>query len=210
MHPDHAAISCDDPGFDERYLAISARDPRFDGQFISGVSSTGIYCRPSCPANTPGRGNVTFYRTAAAAHASGFRACKRCLPDAVPGSPDWNAGDDLAARAMRLICDGVVEREGVQGLARRLGYTERHVARVLVRELGAGPLAIARAGRAQTARLLLIATELPHSDVAFAAGFASIRQFNDTIRAVYERTPGELGEAPPHDRPQQRTEQSPA
>ncbi len=192
MYPDHAAIDADDPGFDERYRAISARDPRFDGQFISGVRSTGIYCRPSCPALTPQRHNVTFYRTAAAAHASGLRACKRCLPDAVPGSPDWNARDDLAARAMRLITDGVVERDGVPGLARRLGYTERHVTRVLVQELGASPLAIARATRAQTARLLLTATALPLTEVAFAAGFASVRQFNDTMRSVYERTPGEL------------------
>ena len=181
-----------DPQFDERFRAMSSRDARFDGQFITGVHSTGIYCRPSCPATTPLARNVTFYRTAAAAHEAGLRACKRCLPDAVPGSPDWNTRDDLASRAMRLITDGVVEREGVSGLASRLGYTNRHLTRVLVAELGAGPLALARAQRAQNARVLLVSTDLPVSDVAFAAGFSSIRQFNDTIQAVYELTPTAL------------------
>jgi AraC family transcriptional regulator of adaptative response / DNA-3-methyladenine glycosylase II len=184
-----------DPRFAERYRAMSSRDSRFDGQFITGVHSTGIYCRPSCPAMTPHAKNVSFYRTAAAAHEAGLRACKRCLPDAVPGSPDWNTNDDLASRAMRLIADGVVEREGVTGLAARLGYTTRHLTRVLVAELGAGPLALARAGRAQNARTLLLSTELSIADVAFAAGFSSIRQFNDTIAAVYETTPTSLRRA---------------
>lgn len=178
--------------FEYRYAALSARDARFDGQFIAAVSTTGIYCRPSCPALTPKPGNVTFFRTAAAAHDAGYRACKRCQPDAVPGSPDWNLHDDLASRAMRLVQDGLVEREGVEGLARRLGYTPRHVSRVLQSALGAGPLALARAHRAQTARSLLAATDLPISDIAFAAGFGSLRQFNDTIAAVYRATPSEL------------------
>jgi len=178
--------------FERQYQALSSRDARFDGQFIAGVSTTGIYCRPSCPALTPKRGNVRFFRTAAAAHDAGLRACKRCQPDAVPGSPDWNLHDDLASRAMRLVQDGVVEREGVDGLARRLGYTSRHVSRVLQTELGAGPLALARANRAQTARSLLAATELPISDIAFAAGFGSLRQFNDTIASIYRATPSEL------------------
>ncbi|PWC03225.1 DNA-3-methyladenine glycosylase 2 family protein [Agromyces badenianii] len=182
----------DDPEFAERYRAMQARDARFDGQFITGVHSTGIYCRPSCPAVAPKPGNVSFYLTAAAAHEAGLRACKRCLPDAVPGSPQWDLRDDLAARAMRLIADGVVEREGVPGLAARLGYTPRHLTRVLTAELGAGPLALARAHRAQTARALLTSTRLPAADVAFASGFGSIRQFNDTIREVYERSPLEL------------------
>lgn len=141
---------------------------------------------------TPKESNVTFYRTAAAAHEAGLRACKRCLPDAVPGSPEWNIHDDLASRAMRLIADGTVERDGVPGLAQRLGYTPRHLGRVLVTELGAGPLALARAHRAQTARTLLISTDLSVADVAFAAGFSSIRQFNDTVQAVYETTPTAL------------------
>ena len=178
--------------FEVRYRILASRDARFDGQFIAGVHTTGIYCRPSCPAITPKPGNVSFYRTAAAAHEAGLRACKRCQPDAVPGSPDWNLHDDLASRAMRLVHDGVVEREGVPGLASRLGYTTRHVTRVLTAELGAGPLALARAHRAQTARSLLAATDLPVTDIAFAAGFGSLRQFNDTIAAVYRATPTEL------------------
>lgn len=181
-----------DPVFTERYRAMSSRDARFDGQFITGVHSTGIYCRPSCPAATPKPANVTFYLTAAAAHEAGLRACKRCLPDAVPGSPEWNMRDDLAARAMRLIADGTVEREGVPGLARRLGYTPRHLGRVLMTELGAGPLALARAHRAQTARLLLAGTDLPITDVAFAAGFTSVRQFNETMAEIYRTTPGAI------------------
>jgi AraC family transcriptional regulator of adaptative response / DNA-3-methyladenine glycosylase II len=187
-----AAVNVDDPQFAERYRAMASRDARFDGQFITGVHSTGIYCRPSCPAMTPKPANVTFYRTAAAAHEAGLRACKRCQPDAVPGSPEWNLRDDLASRAMRLIADGTVEREGVPGLAHRLGYTPRHLGRVLVTELGASPLALARAHRAQTARTLLLATDLSIADVAFAAGFASIRQFNETVQAVYETTPSAI------------------
>lgn len=175
--------------FAERYRAVSSRDSRFDGQFFTGVHSTKIYCRPSCPATTPLERNVSFYRTAAAAHEAGLRACKRCLPDAVPGSPEWNTSDDLASRAMRLISDGVVEREGVSGLAARLGYTTRHLTRVLVAELGAGPLALARANRAHNARLLLVNSSLSISDVAFAAGFSSVRQFNDTMQAVFALTP---------------------
>ena len=181
-----------DPVFAQRYRAMSARDSRFDGQFITGVHSTGIYCRPSCPAVTPRADNVTFYLTAAAAHEAGLRACKRCLPDAVPGSPEWNVRDDLAARAMRLIADGVVEREGVPGLAHRLGYTPRHLGRVLTAELGAGPLALARAHRAQTARLLLAGTDMPITDVAFAAGFSSVRQFNETMAEIYHVAPGAI------------------
>ncbi|WP_424936424.1 MULTISPECIES: AlkA N-terminal domain-containing protein [Bacteria] len=178
--------------FDERYRAISARDPRFDGQFVTAVRSTGIYCRPSCPARTPKPVNVTFYPTSAAAHEAGYRACKRCLPEAAPGSPDWDLRGDAAARAMRLVADGVVEREGVGGLARRLGYSPRHLTRLLSAELGAGPLALARAHRAHTARMLLVGTDLPIADVAFSAGFASVRQFNDTVREVFGMTPGEL------------------
>ncbi|WP_277871850.1 AlkA N-terminal domain-containing protein [Cryobacterium ruanii] len=190
-----AALRLTDPDFAERYRIMCSRDTRFDGQFITGVHTTGIYCRPSCPATTPKPRNVTFYLTAAAAHEAGLRACKRCLPDAVPGSPAWNTRDDLAARSMRLIADGVVERDGVPGLAARLGYTPRHLARVLVAELGAGPLALARAHRAQTARLLLLGTDLLITDVAFAAGFGSVRQFNDTVATVYERTPSEVRSA---------------
>lgn len=178
--------------FDERYRAIAARDTRFDGQFYTAVRSTGIYCRPSCPARTPKPENVTFYLTSAAAHEAGYRACKRCLPEAAPGTPAWDLRHDLAGRAMRLIADGVVDREGTDGLAARLGYSARHVHRLLTAELGAGPLALARAQRAQTARSLVVGTDLPLADVAFASGFGSIRQFNDTVAEVFDTTPSDL------------------
>ena len=177
---------------EHRYEAVRGRDPRFDGVFFTAVRTTGIYCRPSCPAMTPKRTNVRFFPSAAAAQAAGFRACRRCRPDAVPGSAEWNLRADVIGRAMRLINDGVIDREGVTGLAARLGYSERQVQRHLVAELGAGPLALARAQRAHTARVLLQTTQLAAADVAFAAGFASVRQFNDTIREVYASTPTEL------------------
>jgi AraC family transcriptional regulator of adaptative response / DNA-3-methyladenine glycosylase II len=177
---------------ESRYEAVCSRDGRFDGEFFFAVSTTGIYCRPSCPAVTPKRKNVRFYPTAAAAQGSGFRACRRCRPDAVPGSAEWNARADVVGRAMRLIGDGVVDREGVAGLAVRLGYSARQVQRQLNAELGAGPVALARAQRAHTARVLLQSTELQAAEIAFAAGFASVRQFNDTIRTIYAGTPSEL------------------
>ncbi|ASN19719.1 AlkA N-terminal domain-containing protein [Arthrobacter sp. YN] len=175
--------------FWQRYRAIDARDTRFDGQFFTAVSSTGIYCRPSCPARTPKAENVTFYETSAAAHEAGYRACKRCLPEAVPGTPAWNIRSDIAGRAMRLINDGVITREGVDGLANRLGYSARQLNRILSNELGAGPLSLARASRAQTARTLLVSTDMLLADVAFASGFNSVRQFNDTIGEVFAMTP---------------------
>lgn len=182
----------DAPGFTERYRVIQSRDRRFDGQFVTAVRSTGIYCRPSCPARTPKEENVTFYATSAAAHEAGYRACKRCLPEAAPGSPLWDLRGDVVARAMRLIADGVVDREGVPGLARRLGYSSRHLTRLLAAELGAGPLALARAHRAHTARALLVGTDLSSTDVAFSAGFSSVRQFTDTIGEVFGMPPREL------------------
>ncbi len=178
--------------FEQCYRAVSSKDGRFDGWFVTAVTTTGIYCRPSCPAVTPKRGNVRFLPTAAAAQRAGFRACKRCRPDAAPGSPEWNLRADTVGRAMRLIADGSVDRDGVTGLARRLGFSERHLHRQLVAELGAGPLALARAQRAHTARLLIETSELPFTEVAFAAGFPSIRQFNDTVREVFGTTPTEL------------------
>jgi AraC family transcriptional regulator of adaptative response / DNA-3-methyladenine glycosylase II len=178
--------------FGERYRVIESRDARFDGRFVTAVRTTGIYCRPSCPARTPKQANVTFYATSAAAHLAGYRACKRCLPEATPGSPEWNLREDAAARAMRLIGDGVVEREGVDGLSRRIGYSARQLHRILVSELGAGPIALARAHRAQNARALITGTTMPMADVAFAAGFSSIRQFNDTVSEVFDLTPSAL------------------
>src|SRR5438309_6237646 len=176
--------------FERCYRAVESRDARFDGWFITAVKTTGVYCRPSCPTPVrPKRENVRFYPTAAAAQLAGFRACKRCRPDASPGPPEWNVRGDLVGRAMRLIAEGIVDRDGVGGLARQLAVSERHLHRLLLSELGAGPLAIARAQRAQTARTLIETTDLPFTDVAFAAGFESVRQFNDTVREVFALTP---------------------
>ncbi|WP_167156036.1 AlkA N-terminal domain-containing protein [Streptomyces sp. MBT27] len=172
--------------------AVQSKDARFDGWFFTAVLTTRIYCRPSCPVVPPKVENMTFYPSAAACQQAGFRACKRCRPDTTPGSPEWNARADSVARAMRLIRDGVVDREGVPGLAARLGYSARQIERQLLAELGAGPLALARAQRAQTARLLIETTPLPMAEVAFAAGFSSIRTFNDTVREVFALAPTEL------------------
>lgn len=174
------------------YRAVKSKDRRFDGVFYTAVRTTGIYCRPSCPAVTPKLANVTFHPSAAAAQLAGYRACKRCLPDATPGSPEWDVAADVAGRAMRLIADGTVEREGVDGLAARLGYSTRQLNRVVTGAFGAGPLALARARRSQTARVLIETSPLSFADIAFASGFASIRQFNDTVREVYAATPTEL------------------
>ncbi|MEE4495204.1 AlkA N-terminal domain-containing protein [Streptomyces sp. BE230] len=172
--------------------AVQSKDSRFDGWFFTAVLTTRIYCRPSCPVVPPKVENMTFYPSAAACQQAGFRACKRCRPDTSPGSPEWNARADSVARAMRLIRDGVVDREGVPGLATRLGYSARQIERQLLAELGAGPLALARAQRAQTARVLIETTGLPMAEIAFAAGFSSIRTFNDTVREVFALAPGEL------------------
>ena len=174
------------------YRAAASRDARFDGVFYVGVSTTGIYCRPSCPAVTPKRRNVSFFPSAAAAQGAGFRACRRCRPEASPGSPLWDVKADVTGRAMRLIADGVVDRDGVAGLAARTGYTSRHLGRLLTEQLGAGPLTLARVHRAHTARILIETTSLHFADVAFAAGFTSIRQFNDTMRETYDTTPTQL------------------
>jgi len=182
VHEDHEAC----------VRAVQSKDARFDGWFYTAVTTTGIYCRPSCPVVPPKPEHMRFYPSAAAAQQAGYRACKRCRPDASPGSPLWNERADLVARAMRLIADGVIDTGGVPALASRLGYSVRQVERQLLAELGAGPLALARAQRAQTARLLIETTALPMGDVAFAAGFASIRTFNDTVRAVFALPPTEL------------------
>jgi AraC family transcriptional regulator of adaptative response / DNA-3-methyladenine glycosylase II len=172
--------------------AVQSKDARFDGWFYTAVVTTGIYCRPSCPVVPPKPENMRFYPSAAAAQQAGFRACKRCRPDATPGSPEWNERADLVATG-----DAADRRRGDRrrrraGLAARLGYSVRQVERQLLAELGAGPLALARAQRAQTARLLIETSALPMADVAFAAGFASIRTFNDTVREVFALSPTEL------------------
>ena len=177
---------------DACYQAVVRRDARFDGWFFTAVRTTRIFCRPSCSAKTPLRRNVEFHRTAAAALRAGFRACLRCRPDTTPGSPEWNLAGDVAARAVRAINDGVVDREGVPGLADRLGYSERQLHRLLTSSLGAGPIELARAHRAATARTLLETTDLPITQVAFAAGFRSTRQFNETIAQVFASTPTKI------------------
>jgi len=189
--------------FDLCYKAMGSRDARFDGQFFVAVTTTGVYCRPICPAPMPFAQHIRFYPCAAAAEAAGFRACRRCHPEASPGSPDWNVRADLVARALRLIAEGVIDTEGVAGLARHLAVSPRHLHRELVTEVGVGPLALARTRRAQTARLLIDQTDLPLTTIAFTAGFASIRQFNETMQAAFgcapsafrRRTlPGNMGE----------------
>jgi AraC family transcriptional regulator of adaptative response / DNA-3-methyladenine glycosylase II len=178
--------------FEHCYRALGAKDPRFDGWWFIAVTSTGVYCRPSCPAMTPKREHVRFFASAAACQRAGFRACKRCRPDASPGSPEWSTRGDVVARAMRLIGDGVIDRGGVPALAGQLGYSARQLERLLAAEVGAGPLALARAQRAQSARILIETSSLSMAEVAFAAGFSSIRQFNETVRAVFALTPTEL------------------
>jgi len=178
--------------FDTCYRAVLARDPRFDGRFYTAVTSTGIYCRPVCPARTPARRNMRFYPHPGAAEAAGFRACRRCRPETGPGSPEWNVRADLAGRAVRLIADGYVDEHGVDGLAHRLAVTERHLRRLLVAEVGAGPLALARSMRMQTARRLLAETGMPVTEIAFASGFSSVRQFNATFVESYGQPPSSL------------------
>jgi AraC family transcriptional regulator of adaptative response / DNA-3-methyladenine glycosylase II len=178
------------------YQALVSRDRRFDGRVWFGVTSTGIYCRPVCPAQTPGRANVRFFAVPAAAVSAGFRACKRCRPDSAPGSRHWDGRADLAARALRLVAEGAVDDGGVAGLARALHVSERHLHRTLVAEVGAGPLQLALSRRAQTARMLVEQTDLTFTDIAFAAGFSSVRQFNDVMRREFGGPPSTLRRAP--------------
>ncbi|QYM74688.1 DNA-3-methyladenine glycosylase 2 family protein [Leucobacter luti] len=178
--------------FDACYRAASGRDARWDGRVYLGVTSTGIYCRPSCPARKPKPENCRFFGTAAACVAAGFRACKRCRPDAVPGTRDWDARGDLVARAVRRIRDGAIDSSGVAGLASELAVSERHLRRMLLDGIGATPLQLARTRRAHAARALIEQTDLSLADVAFAAGFGSVRQFGDTMREEFGVAPSEL------------------
>ena len=181
---------------DAAYQALVARDGRFDGRLWFGVTSTGVYCRPVCPAQTPKIANVRYFAAPAAAVSAGFRACKRCRPDSAPGSRHWDHRGDLASRALRLIAEGAVDEGGVVGLATSLHVSERHLHRTLVAEVGAGPLQLAVSRRAQTARLLVEQTDLALSEIAFASGFASIRQFNDVMRREFGSPPSQLRRAP--------------
>src|SRR5947209_2803467 len=181
-----------DIDFEICYRAMQSRDARFDGRFFTGVTSTGSYCRPICPAQTPLPKNVRFYPSATAAEAAGFRACRRCRPEVAPHSPDWNLRADLVGRALRLIAEGAVDTDRISGLARRLAVSPRHLHRELRAEVGAGPLALARTRRTQTARLLIDQTGMPLSEIAFVAGFGSIRQFNDSMRIAFGCNPTDL------------------
>ena len=178
--------------FEICYRAMASRDPRFDGRFVVAVSSTGVYCRPVCPSRTPKRANTRFFQIPAAAEAAGFRACRRCRPDCAPESPDWNVRGDLVARAVRMITSGAVDDVGVAGLARRLAVSERHLYRQMVAEVGVGPQKLALSRRAHLARLLVESRALSLSDVAFAAGSSSVRQFNREMRTSFGKAPREL------------------
>ncbi|MGP5374698.1 DNA-3-methyladenine glycosylase 2 family protein [Brachybacterium alimentarium] len=192
---------------DERYAAIRARDPRFDGMFFTCVRSTGIFCRPSCPARTPRRDGVEFVPSAAAAVAGGFRACKRCGPMAPPGSPDDDPSGSLAGRALRLIDDGLLDEDGtVPDLAARLAVSERTLHRALVGVTGAGALAHARMRRARRAHELVVGSTLPLARIAHASGFRSERQFHETFSQIFGHAPSVVRErarqgqsAEPHD-----------
>jgi AraC family transcriptional regulator, regulatory protein of adaptative response / DNA-3-methyladenine glycosylase II len=179
--------------FEACYRAMSSRDARFDGRFFIGVTSTGIYCRPVCPAQTPRRANVRFYKTAAAAEAAGFRACRRCRPQHAPGTVQPAADDRLADRALRLLAAGAADGvSGISAVAEQLEVSDRHLHRVLRDAVGAGPLTLARMRRLQAARTLIEQTTMPITDVAFSAGYSSLRQFNSELRTGVGATPTEL------------------
>ena len=171
------------------YQAMRTRDRRFDGRFFVGVKTTGIYCRPICPAPPPKLENVTFYACAAGAEAAGFRPCLRCRPETAPGTPAWQGSVALVGRALRLIRDGALAEEQVDALAERLGVGPRQLRRLFAKHLGASPLAVARAQRLHFARVLLDETQAPVSEVAYAAGFRSVRQFNHAVREVFRDSP---------------------
>ncbi len=169
-----------------------SRDSRFDGQFYVGVKTTGIYCRPICPAVAPKSENVTFFPTAAAAGEAGFRPCLRCRPECAPGTPAWNGTSTTVQRGLRLISNGALDDGSIEQLADRLGITSRHLRRLFTKHLGASPLAVAHTQRLHFAKRLIDQTNLPMAHVAEASGYGSVRRFNDTFRRTYGRTPREL------------------
>src|SRR6266699_2278297 len=167
-----------------------ARDARFDGRFFTGVLTTRIYCRPTCPVKPDKSRNVVFFPTAAAAELAGFRPCLRCRPETAPGTPAWHGAAATVSRALRLIERGFLDDAGtVDGLADTLGMTARHLRRLFLRHAGASPTAVATTRRVQRAKALIDETAMPMSAIAFASGFASIRRFNAAFRAVYRRSP---------------------
>jgi AraC family transcriptional regulator of adaptative response / DNA-3-methyladenine glycosylase II len=176
------------------YRALQTRDARFDGRFFTAVTSTGIYCRPICPARTPMRKHCRFYASAAAAQQSGFRACLRCRPEIAPQSPAWSGTASTVSRAMARIAEGALDgpHASVERLADSLGVGERQLRRLFDQHIGASPLAVAQTRRVLFAKQLLHETRLPMASVAMAAGFGSIRRFNDTFRALYKRPPSQL------------------
>lgn len=185
-----------DPLFAERYRHAAAHDGRFDGHFVTGWRMSENFCRPGCASRTPRPSRVVFYRTSAAAHAAGLLPCPRCRPDMTPPSMDLATGDSVGVRGLRLIADGEIDRRGVGGVAKKVGVTPRHLLRAVEETADCGPLDVARAGRARLARLLLTSTALPMRDVALAAGFTSVRQFNATIVDLYRVPPGVIRSGP--------------
>lgn len=172
--------------------ARSARDRRYDGRFFSGVKTTKIYCRPVCPVRPAMARNVTFYPSAAAAEAAGFRPCLRCRPEAAPFSPAWKGSRTTVERALKLIADGALDDCDIEALATRLGIGSRHMCRLFQRDVGASPSQVAQTVRVQRAKKLLDETDLPMADIAMRAGFGSLRRFNTVFAEVYRRPPTEI------------------
>jgi AraC family transcriptional regulator of adaptative response/methylated-DNA-[protein]-cysteine methyltransferase len=169
-----------------------ARDPAYDGVFFTGVRTTRIYCRPICPVRPAKSANVVFFPTAAAAERAGFRPCLRCRPETAPGSPAWNGTAATVTRGIRLIDDGFLDRESVRALAETLGIGPRHLLRLFLRHAGATPSELASTRRVQAAKRLIDETAMPLAEIAFAAGFRSVRRFNDAFRKTYGRAPSAM------------------
>jgi len=176
-----------------------SRDVRFDGRFFVGVKTTGIYCRPVCPANPPKSDNVLFFASAAAASEAGYRPCLRCRPECAPGSPAWAGTSTTVQRGLRLIAEGALDDGDVESLADRLGVTSRHLRRLFTRHVGASPVAVAHTQRLHFAKRLIDQTALPMKEISLAAGFGSVRRFNDAFRKTYDRSPRELRRGTGHD-----------
>src|SRR3954453_24171270 len=182
------------PDVETCYRALQSRDRRFDGLLFVGITSTGIYCRPVCPARTAKFENCRFFGSAAAAQEAKFRPCLRCRPETAPDLASWRGTSNTVSRALALIADGALDGSGasVETLAERLGLGERHLRRLFQQHLGASPIAVAQTRRVLFAKQLLHETRLPMSEVALAAGFGSVRRFNETFRALYQRPPSAL------------------
>ena len=174
------------------YRAMAVRDARFDGRLFTGVKTTGIYCRPICPARTPRPENVVFFPTAAAAHEAGFRPCLRCRPETSPDLGAWRGASNTVSRALALVEMGALDEASVDALASRVGVGERQLRRLFQQHLGASPIAVAQSRRVLLAKQLIHETRLPMTEIAMAAGFGSLRRFNDTFQALFRRPPTAL------------------